>query len=348
MKFDGARSPDSAMIISRTPLRISFFGGGTDYPAWYERTGSGATLSTSIDKYCYITCRYLPPFFDKKNRIVWSKVEFVDTFDEIEHPSVRETLKFLNIRDGVEIHYNGDLPARSGLGSSSSFTVGLLNALNALQGRTVDARTLALDAIHIEQERIKESVGSQDQVAAAFGGLNRIGFGGPEKIKVTPLAVAAETIRALEGRLMLFFTGFARTASEVASEQIKNTPAKEGELRTMLGMVDDAQNILTAPGRDIDDFGRLLHETWQLKRGLTSLITNKHIDDIYEAGRAAGALGGKLLGAGGGGFVLFYVRPEARQAVQDALKHLLRVPFRFEQGGSQIIYRTPGSSSADV
>lgn len=325
------------MIITRTPFRISFFGGGTDYPIWYREHG-GAVLSTTINKYCYITCRYLPPFFAHKSRIVWSKIELVSHTDEIVHPVVRETLKFLEIRDGVEIHHDADLPARSGMGSSSAFTVGLLHALYTLLGKPITKYQLARDAIHIEQERLRENVGSQDQAAAAFGGLNLITFGGPSEITVTLLTVSAERLQALEERLLLFFTGFSRNASEIAASQIQNTPKKQKELVAMRALVDQAATLLRDPTADLDDFGRMLDETWKLKRSLSDVIATSKIDAIYETARSAGALGGKLLGAGGGGFMLFYVRPEERQKVKDALRELLHVPFRFETQGSQVIY----------
>lgn len=328
------------MIITRTPFRISFFGGGTDYPIWYENNGGGAVLSASINKYCYISCRYLPPFFEHKNRIIWSKIESVKHVDEIQHPSAREVLKFLNIKKGVEIHHDADLPARSGLGSSSSFTVGLLHALYALNGKLVTKEQLALDAIHVEQERIKENVGSQDQTIAAFGGFNKIEFGGAHKINTSPISLKPKKLKLFNDHLMLFFTGLARNASDIAVEQIQNTPHKANELRTMMLMVDEAVNIL-GNDKDFDDFGKLLHESWKLKRSLTSQISSSFIDDIYEAGRRAGATGGKLLGAGGGGFMLFFVKPELQQQVKEKLKDFLYVPFRFENLGSRIIYYAP-------
>ncbi|MCX6702379.1 MAG: kinase [Candidatus Wolfebacteria bacterium] len=314
------------MVITRTPFRISFFGGGTDYPAWYEDNG-GAVLSTSIDKYCYITCRHLPPFFEHKSRIVWSKTELVRHHDEIQHPAVREALKFLNIDKGVEIHHQGDLPARSGLGSSSSFTVGLLHALHALNGKMITKYQLMLDAIHLEQERLKENVGSQDQAAVAFGGLNKIEFSGHHRITIRPIPINNEKLDILQNHLMIFFTGMARTASEIAAEQIKNTKQKGSELRKMLEIVNEAVKVLHGSADSFDDFGRLLHESWQIKRGLSSQITNPQIDEIYEAGRSAGALGGKLLGAGAGGFMLFFVKPEQQPVVKEKLSNLLHVPF---------------------
>ena len=329
------------MIISRTPFRISFFGGGTDYPAWYATNGGGAVLSTTIDKYCYVSCRYFPPFFDHKSRIVWSKIETVHDLDEIEHPAVRGILKHLKVDEGIEISHNADLPARSGLGSSSSFVVGLLSALYALKGQMFTKRQLALDAIRMEQEILKENVGSQDQTAAAFGGFNKIKFGGPETIQVQPITVSATVREALQSHLMLFFTGFSRTASEIAAEQIMNAHAKEKELKAMHGMVDEAIKILNNGESDLRDFGKLLHESWTLKRGLSSKITNGNIDEIYEAARAGGALGGKLLGAGGGGFMLIFAEPAAQPIIREKLKKLLCVPFQFESLGNQIIYYAP-------
>lgn len=327
------------MVITKTPFRISFFGGGSDYPVYYENNGGGAVLSTSINKYCYITCRHLPPFFEHKHRIVWSKTELVKDIEEIQHSSVRETLKFLNIQKGVEIHHEADLPARSGLGSSSSFTVGLLHALYALSGKMVTKRQLALDAIHIEQERLKENVGSQDQTAAAFGGFNKIEFGGSHKINVLPIALGHDRLNAFQDHLMMFFTGLARNSSEVAAEQILNTPKKTAEIKRMLEMVGEAVTMLEKGS--FDDFGALLHESWQIKRGLTSQITNSFIDEVYEAGREAGAIGGKLLGAGGGGFILFFVKPERQSKVREKLNKLLCVPFKFEKFGSHIIHYAP-------
>lgn len=331
------------MIISRTPFRISFFGGGTDYPAWYNENG-GRVLSTSINKYCYITCRYLPPFFDYKYRIVYSLREETNEISEIKHPSVRECLKFMNLDKGVEIHHDGDLPAKTGLGSSSSFTVGLLNALYALKGRMVTKKQLALGAICVEQERIKENVGSQDQMVAAFGGLNKINFAKGHNIEVQPVTLSAERIDLFQDHLMLFFTGFSRRASEIASEQIKETPNKIKELKDMCAMVGGAIEILNDSKTLLDEFGKLLGESWKLKRSLTSKVSTPVIDQIYETAVRAGATGGKLLGAGGGGFILFFVKPQLQSRVREELKGLLYVPFRFENLGSQIIYYQPDSN----
>ena len=325
------------MIISRTPFRISFFGGGTDYPAWYREHG-GAVLSTSINKYCFITLRYLPPFFDYKYRLRYYTREEIKTVDEIKHPSIRECLRFMQVDKGVEVVHSADLPAQSGLGSSSTFTVGFLNALYSLKSKMVTKRELALAALHVEQELIKENVGSQDQTAAAFGGFNRIEFGCSHDILVRPVPIQPERLDDLCGQLMLFFTGFSRVASDIAGEQIKTTANKTAELKKMMELVDEAISILLSEGGNLDDFGRLLHEQWKIKRSMTNLISSQQIDQIYETGRAAGALGGKLLGAGGGGFMLFFVPPEQQQQVKDALKNLLYVPFRVDHVGSQIVY----------
>lgn len=324
------------MIISRTPFRISFFGGGTDYPVWYNDYG-GAVLATTIDKYCYITCRHLPPFFEHRSRMAYSKIEILREGQEFEHPSARETLKFMGIKDGVEIHHDADLPARTGLGSSSSFTVGLLHSLYALKQRMPTKMQLAEEAIHIERDLIKESVGSQDQVSAAFGGFNRISFAPDNKIHLQPVIIGRERLELLQSHLMLYFTGFSRFASVIAEKQIQNTPTKKVELKAMFDMVDQALNILTGGG-DLADFGTLLHESWRVKRSLTDKISNPQIDEIYDAAREAGSLGGKLLGAGGGGFILFFAKPEDQPRIKEKLKGLLNVPFRFENGGSQIIF----------
>lgn len=328
------------MIISRTPFRISFFGGGTDYPHWYRENG-GAVLATTVNKYCYINCRYLPPFFDYKSRIVYSLVESIKKISEIKHPAVKACLKFMKIKEGIEIHHDGDLPARSGLGSSSSFTVGLLHAFCALKGVMPTKRKLAIDAIYVEQEMIKENVGSQDQVLAAFGGFNRIEFGGNNHVQVKQITIGPQKIEQLQSHLMLFFTGFSRIASDVACEQINNIPQNKNQLRRMYDMVDEAIDILN--GNKIRDFGKLLHESWKLKKSLSHKISTQHVDDIYNAACRAGAIGGKLLGAGGGGFILFFVEPEKQAIVKEKLKNLLWVPFRFEDLGSQIIFYQPHS-----
>lgn len=326
------------MIITRTPFRISFFGGGSDYPVYYREHG-GEVLNTTINHYCYITCRYLPPFFDYKYRIRYSKSEMTNTIDEIEHPSVRECLRFCGIEHGVEIVHTSDIPAMSGIGSSSSFTVGLLQALYALKGEMVTKRRLALDAIHIEQNIIGESVGSQDQTAAAFGGFNHIEFGGRDDgIFVQPVVLPSEKLQYFQDHLLFCFTGFSRYASEIAGEQVRSTPRKLGELRRIREMVGEALDILRGPVYGYDAFGRLLHESWMLKRELTELVSSSEIDEIYETAIDAGALGGKLCGAGGGGFFLFFVPPERQAQVRRALQQLLVVPFRFETLASHIVF----------
>jgi len=328
------------MIITRTPLRISFFGGGTDYPVWFREYG-GSVLSTTIDKCCYITCRHLPPFFDYRSRVSYSKVENVNWNGAIEHPSVRGCLQFMGMDEGVEIHHVADLPARTGLGTSSAFTVGLLLGLHALKDQMRDKKTLAAEAIHVEQEILGEAVGAQDQVNAAYGGFNRIDFRADGAIEVNRIVTASSRLAELEQHLALYFTGFSRIASEIAQEQLRVTPHKKKELDTMLQLVDEAEAIITSPTRPLEEFGRLLHEGWQIKRTLTQKITNADIDEIYEAGMRAGALGGKLLGAGGGGFMLFFVPPERREALRAQLRNLLCVPFGFSNRGSHVVVYEP-------
>jgi D-glycero-alpha-D-manno-heptose-7-phosphate kinase len=328
------------MVITSTPLRISFFGGGTDYPVWYREHG-GAVLSTTIDKSCYITCRWMPPFFEYHSRISYSKVENVSANSAIEHPAVRGCLQLMGISEGVEVHHVADLPARTGLGTSSAFTVGLLNALYALRNQMRDKHSLAMEAIKVEQEILAEAVGAQDQVSAAYGGLNRINFGTDGSVDVNRILTSSERVADLEGHLALYFTGFSRIASEIAQEQLRQTPNKTRELDTMRGLVDEAQAIVIDPKRPITDFGRLLHESWSIKRTLTQRISNPAIDEIYEAGRSAGALGGKLLGAGGGGFMIFFVPPERRESLRERLKKLLCIPFKFSTRGSHVVLYEP-------
>lgn len=326
------------MIITRTPFRISFFGGGTDYPVFYKEHG-GAVISTTINKYCYITCRYLPPFFDHNYRIRYTNKEKTNTIDDIKHPSVRECLRYMGIDKGVEIVHTGDIPAMSGIGSSSSFTVGLLNALYALKGEVVTKRRLAFDAIHVEQTMIGEPVGSQDQTAVAFGGFNHIEFGGrKDGIFVQTIPLNGEKLEYLQSCLLFYFTGYPRYASEVSKEQIERTHQKVKELNLMKEMVDEAINILNGPVEKFDAFGKLLHESWMVKRQLTKLISNGSIDDIYQTAINSGAIGGKLCGAGGGGFILLFVPPENQDKVKDKLKDLLLVPIRFENLGSHLIF----------
>ena len=330
------------MIITRTPYRISFFGGGTDYPTWYRKE-SGAVLSTTIDKYCYISCRYLPPFFNIKHRIVWSHIEMVNTASEILHPAVREGLRFLGFDDtmGLEIHHQGDLPARSGIGSSSTFSVGLIKALMALRGQMIGKHELALKAIELEQRVLKENVGSQDQVAAAYGGLNVIRFLPNENIQVEPLTMSQERVRELEGNLMLLYTGSSRMGGEIAANVISKIKDKTAELRQLRRMVDQAAELLMGTG-PLDVFGGLLHEAWMIKRGIADGVTNSVVDGIYQTARNSGALGGKLLGAGSKGFMLLYIPRDKQKAVMQALPHYLWVPVNFDwEGSTTIYYDTP-------
>lgn len=328
------------MITTCTPMRISFFGGGTDYPVWYREHG-GSVLSTTINKFCYITCRWLPPFFAYHSRISYTKVENVDANHEIQHPSVRGCLQFLNIDEGVEIHHIADLPARTGLGTSSAFTVGLLLGLYGLQNKMRERRMLASDAIFVEQELLHEAVGAQDQVSAAYGGFNRINFCADGRFEVKRVLAPPSRLSELEVHLALYFTGFSRTASEVAAEQIKMTPHRQRELELMQQMVDEGEAIICNSNCSLDEFGRLLHEGWKIKKTLTPRISNPELDAIYEAGLGAGALGGKLLGAGGGGFMLFFVPPERRDALRLRLKNLLCIPFGFSDGGSHVVVYEP-------
>lgn len=327
------------MIITRTPFRISFFGGGTDYPAWYQEHG-GIVLATTIDKYCYISCRYLPPFFEHNYRIVYSRIENCKSVDQIEHPAVQAVLKYMACDLGLEIHHDGDLPARSGLGSSSSFTVGLLNALMALNGNHISCEELARKAIHIEQDLIKENVGSQDQISAAYGGFNRIEFLRDGSFKVDPVILRKERLDEFQDHLMLFFTGFSRIASEVAKSKIDNMKSRTAELQLMKEMTREAISTLqgSAP---IVEIGRMLDQNWKYKRSLSDKVSTSEIDQIYETAIKAGAIGGKLLGAGGGGFMVFFVQPENQKKVREALGRLIHVPFRFENSGSRVVLYQP-------
>ncbi len=328
------------MIISRTPFRISFFGGGTDYPAWFRQNG-GVVLATTIDKYCYISCRYLPQFFEHKYRIVYSRIENVREIPEIEHPAARAVLGWMKCDQGLEIHHDGDLPARSGLGSSSSFTVGLINAIMALRGRYITKEQLAKDAIHIEQDVIQENVGSQDQISAAYGGFNRIAFNPDGSFDVAPVIIDRPKLHVLEKHLMLFFTGLSRNASDIAKVQIENLKSRETELGRMQEMVDEGIGILNGGGSSLDDFGKLLHESWIHKRSLSDKVSTPFIDEIYEAARKEGAMGGKILGAGGGGFLLLFVPPEYQDRVRARLNSLIYVQFEFENSGSKIVLYQP-------
>jgi D-glycero-alpha-D-manno-heptose-7-phosphate kinase len=328
------------MIISRTPFRVSLFGGGTDYPQWFRENG-GAVIGTAIDKYCYISVRHLPPFFEHHHRIVYSNIENVKTIGEIQHPAVRAIMQEMKVEKGLEIHHDGDLPARSGLGSSSSFTVGFLAALHALEGRMVRKEELAKEAIRIEQDVIAENVGCQDQIWAAYGGMNRIDFATDGSFTVRPVILNRERSAELVGSIMLFFTGISRYATEIAGRQIENLKARESNLRTMRSMVDEAEAVLVDPHRDLREIGELLHQSWMLKRELASGVTNTTVDEIYQAGRDAGAVGGKLLGAGGGGFIVFFVQEPHRKALRERLRHLIEVGFDVDRAGSTIVVYEP-------
>jgi D-glycero-alpha-D-manno-heptose-7-phosphate kinase len=328
------------MIVSRTPFRISLFGGGTDYPAWFKEHG-GSVIGTAIDKYCYISLRHLPPFFEHKSKIIYTRVELVNDNAEIQHPAVRGVLADLGIKYGVEIHHDADLPARSGLGSSSSFTVGLLNALYALDSKMISKRDLGREAIRIEQEVLKEDVGCQDQIWAAYGGFNRIDFHPDGTFSVTPLILPPARRVELAQSLMLFFTGFSRFASDFAQDQIKNMNSRRNQLRMIRSLVDSATDILLDPKTPLRELGELMHQSWQIKRELADSVSNSQIDEIYEAGRNAGAVGGKLLGAGGGGFMVLMVDPERRHQVRERLKKLIHVKVGFDNDGSKIIVYQP-------
>jgi D-glycero-alpha-D-manno-heptose-7-phosphate kinase len=328
------------MIISKTPFRVSLFGGGTDYPEWYHKNG-GSVLATTIDKYCYISCRHLPPFFEHKHRIVYSKIESVKTVEEIQHPVVRAVLSNLSISAGLEIHHDADLPARSGLGSSSSFTVGLINVLNALKGLQISKQELAKEAIYIEQDVLKETVGNQDQVLAAFGGFNRIDFHPDDSFNISPAIINKEIVEKLQSHMLLFFTGLSRFSSDIAREKVSNFTNHFHELNKIKEMVDEGMSILQNPSTPIIDLGKLMHESWKLKRSLSAKVSTPKIDEIYETGIKAGAIGGKILGAGGGGFILFFAEPKNHKKIRERLQTLVHVAFRFENIGSKIVVYEP-------
>lgn len=327
------------MIITKTPFRISFFGGGTDFEEFYKQHG-GAVISTTFDKYCYVTVRHLPRFFEYSTQLVYSKMEHITDIDEIEHPAIREAMRYLDMHE-LRIAYDADLPARSGLGTSSSFAVGLLNAFYSLKGKYVDRGRLADDAIYLERILCNEKGGIQDQIATAFGGLNRISFTN-NGYTVDPIIISPERKMHLNKNLMLFFTGFSRFSSDIQKETASSMKNKTKELLEMFSLVDEAQGVLTSKC-DINEFGRLLNYTWKLKRGITSKISTSAIDELYDCAMRAGALGGKLLGAGGGGFLLFYVESEKQEAVKNAMNGFLHVSFEFENGGTRVIHYSPES-----
>ena len=328
------------MIMSRTPFRISLFGGGTDYPAWYREHG-GAVVGAAINKYCYISFRALPPFFEHRHRVVYSRIELTQDVEEIQHPSVRAVLGDQGITEGVEIQHYGDLPARSGLGSSSAFTVGLLNALRAHRGCISSAEFLAREAIRIEQEVIREAVGSQDQVWAAYGGMNTITFHPDGRFDVTPVIMSQQRRQELQSNLLLFFTRSTRTAEAIAARKIENLHSRRSQLNCMRKMAEHAMNILQHPSHPFTEIGSLLDDSWRLKKELAEGITTGMVDEVYAAARHAGALGGKLLGAGGGGFMLLFAEPHTHERIREALHELIEVSFEIGSPGSSIVIYEP-------
>lgn len=325
------------MIITKTPFRMSFFGGGTDMPEFFREHG-GAVISTSFDKYCYVNVRHLPPFFDYNTELSYARTERVVDVNEIEHPAIREAMKMLDMHD-IRLTYEADLPARTGLGTSSSFAVGMLNAFYALKGKYADKKRLSDEAIYLERVLCNEAGGWQDQIAAAYGGFNRINFHG-ESYDVQPIIISPERKKQLNNNLMMFFTGFTRFSSEI-QQSSKSMADKTAQLLDMLAIVDEAEMVLEDKNSDLDDFGRLLDKSWRLKKQTGNKVSTGGIDELYEKAMAAGALGGKLLGAGGGGFLLFYVPQERQAAVMKAMSNLMYVPFEFENGGTRVIHYTP-------
>ena len=324
------------MIITKTPYRISFFGGGSDYPDWYNKY-YGAVLSTSINKHLYITCRILPKFFEHKFRIVWSKIENVQNINDIKHPTVKSLLKFINIKNGLEIHYDGDLPARSGMGSSSAFTVGLIKALYCLLNRKISNIDIAKKAIFFEQQIMKEVVGSQDQMVVANGGFNKITFKKNNKINFYNLK-KAKNLKKLEKNLLLIYTGVKRTAHEIAKTYAgKLVTVNKSYINDMVGHVKSGEEILKKG--NIDDFGRLLNSAWQTKKKLSNSISNSSIDSLYKYALKNGALGGKLLGAGGGGFFLFYADTGSKKKIIKNNNKIINIPFKFSESGSEILFK---------
>ena len=327
------------MIITKTPFRMSFFGGGTDMESFFREYG-GAVISTTFDKYCYVTVRHLPRFFDYSTELAYSKMERVTNVEDINHPAVRNAMKMLDMHE-IRLTYEADLPARSGLGTSSSFAVGMLNAFHCLKGKYADKKKLADQAIYLERELCGEAGGWQDQIAASFGGMNRIEFNKDGTYDVRPIIIHPERKQQLNDNLLMFFTGFTRFSSDMQKANVTGYAEKVKQLQQMYALVDDAEVILEDKRSDLDDLGRLLDKTWKLKRQTGGAITTNSIDALYEKGIEAGALGGKLLGAGGGGFLVFYVRHENQKSVMEAMKELLYVPFQFEDGGTQVIHYTP-------
>lgn len=326
------------MIISKTPYRISFFGGGTDYDEWFLNN-TGEVLSTTINKYCYINCRYLPPFFDHKIRIIWSTIELCQSIDDIKHPVVREAIKYLNIDiSGLEVYHYGDLPARSGIGSSSSFTVGTINALSNLYGIKKSKKKLAEEAIYLEKQILKESVGYQDQIAAAYGGLNHIKFLKNKKFQVKKIKLSKKRKKELNDHLLLVFSGVNRTASKIVKKMLKNYKAKDKNLYALKEKVLEGIKILES-NINIKEFGHLLDESWKEKKQLSNNISNNYINEIYEIAKKNGALGGKILGAGGGGFIIFFAEPKYHKKILKKLDNLIHIPFKFEDEGASVLVK---------
>ena len=326
------------MIITKTPFRMSFFGGGTDMESFFMENG-GAVLSTTFDKYCYVNVRHLPRFFDYSTELSYAKIERVTDVNDIQHPAIREAMKMLDMHE-IRLTYEADLPARSGLGTSSSFAVGMINAFYALKGKYADKKKLADAAIYLERELCKEAGGWQDQIAASYGGFNRISFNS-DGYEVLPLIINPERKRQLNNNLMMFFTGFTRFSSDVQKANASNKADKVNQLKEMLALVDEAEKVLVDKQSDLDEFGRLLDHTWRIKRKTGNTVSTNSIDELYDKGLKAGALGGKLLGAGGGGFLVFYVEPDKQEKVKKAMEDLLYIPFEFEDGGTRVIHYSP-------
>ena len=326
------------MIITKTPFRMSFFGGGTDMEEYF-RENQGAVLSTTFDKYCYVTVRHLPRFFGYTSELAYSKTERVKAVDEIQHPAIRNAMKMLDMHE-LRLSYDADLPARSGLGTSSSFAVGMLNAFYALKGKYADKKKLADNAIYLERVLCAEAGGWQDQIAASFGGFNRINFSA-DGYTVKPLIISPQRKEMLNNNLMMFFTGFTRFSSDVQKANAAAKQDKSAQLREMYQLVGEAERVLTDKDCDLNEFGRLLDYTWKLKRQTGSAVSTENINRLYAKGMAAGAIGGKLLGAGGGGFLVFYVPEEYQESVRNAMSDLLYIPFKFENGGTQVVHYTP-------
>ena len=326
------------MIITKTPFRMSFFGGGTDMESFFMENG-GAVLSTTFDKYCYVNVRHLPRFFDYSTELSYAKIERVTDVNDIQHPAIREAMKMLDMHE-IRLTYEADLPARSGLGTSSSFAVGMINAFYALKGKYADKKKLADAAIYLERELCKEAGGWQDQIAASYGGFNRINFNS-DGYEVLPLIINPERKRQLNNNLMMFFTGFTRFSSDVQKANASNKADKVNQLKEMIALVDEAEKVLVDKQSDLDEFGRLLDHTWRIKRKTGNTVSTNSIDELYDKGLKAGALGGKLLGAGGGGFLVFYVEPDKQEKVKKAMEDLLYIPFEFEDGGTRVIHYSP-------